>query len=73
MCKLERFSAYSRMLRALLAVCHTVCDEVVGMIDSVSVGADDSDLSGNRFLSTWVTTAIKSLGDVYFVFGWMVR
>ena len=37
-------------------------NQVVGMINSVSVGTDDGDLPGNRFLTGRVAAAIKALG-----------
>ena len=36
--------------------------QVVGVINCISVGADDGDLPGNRFLTGRVAAAIKALG-----------
>ena len=46
--------------------------QVVGVINCISVGADDGDLPGNRFLAGWVAATIKTLGQIYLSFGWVV-
>ena len=46
--------------------------QVVGVINCISVGADDGHLPGNGFLAGWVAAAIKALGEIYLSFGRVV-
>ena len=46
--------------------------QVVGVINCISVGADDSDLPWNGFLTGRVAAAIKALGQIYLSFRWVV-
>ena len=46
--------------------------QVVGVINCISVGTDDSDLPGDRFLTGRVAAAIKALWQIYLSFGWVV-
>ena len=46
--------------------------QVVGVINCISVGADDGDLPGDRFLTGRVAAAIKALWQIYLSFGWVV-
>ena len=36
--------------------------QVVGVINCISVGADNGDLPGDGFLTGWVAAAIKAMG-----------
>ena len=46
--------------------------QVVGVINCISVGADDGDLPGDGFLTGRVAAAIKALGQIYLSFRWVV-
>ena len=46
--------------------------QVVGVINCISVGADDGDLPWNGFLTGRVAAVIKTLGQIYLSFGWVV-
>ena len=46
--------------------------QVVGVINCISVGADNGNLSGDGFLTGRVAAAIKALWQIYLSFGWVV-